>query len=156
MPAPPATLHGAWAVWLRRNRAESFYLLFAAGLCLGMKDERLATTLAGALEFEGSLCTTASLWRDWIGSDEPEAPEPERMMSRYILPGYAGGQTESLPAGVESDPVALITDADLLLGIPIEFAKPETERRGFTLPERQRLLLSSPPESDFEWGRPLA
>jgi hypothetical protein len=139
------------------HRAASLALLFAACFCLvtlrkkvqqraTRTQERLAAILAlalrsGALEFDGgSGAAVTSLWHGWTEpeeSEEPEAAEPERMMSRYALLAYGGGGRDSTKPemepvwrqGAEDETTRLIRDEDLLLGIPRAFLRPESLER---------------------------
>lgn len=95
------------------------------------KQAHLATILAdslrsGALEFDGGARTDTTLCQDWMDLDEPETPKTKRIPSRYEMLGYGGREPETVTfIPPEDEPVALIRDEDLILGIQRALLSPD-------------------------------
>jgi hypothetical protein len=101
------------------------------------RDERIAASLSvavhsGLLEF-GIHRSDIHVWSMW-GEDEPDVAPKSLILSRYRVLGYSGElrgpvatDAEDLPTRttVRPDPVEIVADQDLLLGIPHAFLKPE-------------------------------
>jgi len=165
------------ATWAQPERATSFGLLFAACICLAAlewkvlrrrnnKQSRLAETLSGAvrsgiLTEEEPRRPAVPLWCLWVEPEAPEQePEPEKMMSRYRLVGYHPDEPEpaDVPVvtirqiGAGPDPTALVTDEELIRGIPPEFLNRRQESSAGPPQEAPAALLEGATGGDPEKG----